>query len=84
MFPNAMTTLHEINVKAQQVLRTALGPVDYARYQQQFSLGSGDYTAERQASEEQETATVSAKVAEMKAAGALMKPASTKVLPMGS
>lgn len=79
-----MTTLHEINVKAQQVLRTALGPVDYARYQQQFSHGSGDYTAERQAGEETETATVSAKVAEMKASGMLVKPASARVLPVGS
>ena len=36
-----MTTLHEINEKAHTVLRSALGPVDCARYVRQYSLGSG-------------------------------------------
>jgi hypothetical protein len=40
-----MSTLHQINQKAQQILRAELGPIDYVRYQQQFSQGNGDYTA---------------------------------------
>lgn len=75
-----MSTLHEINQKAQSVLRSALDPVEYARYQQQFSSGTGDYTAERQQAAETDAATVSRRVAEMKAAGLLHPPAQAIVL----
>jgi hypothetical protein len=76
----AMSTIHEINQKAQTVLRTALGPVDYARYQQQFSTGFGDYTAERQQAAEADTAAISKSVAERKAAGSLIPPPNARVL----
>ncbi|MBK8038664.1 MAG: hypothetical protein IPK22_16275 [Verrucomicrobiaceae bacterium] len=74
-----MTTLHEINQKARQALLTTLGPVDYTRYQQQFSQGAGDYTAERQ----QRTATtteVIQQVSALKAAGHLVSPPNATVL----
>lgn len=74
-----MTTLHEINQKARQALLTTLGPVDYTRYQQQFSQGAGDYTAERQ----QRTATtteVIQQVSALKANGTLIPPANATVL----
>ncbi len=61
-------------------LYTALGPVDYARYQQQFSHGSGDYTAEKQSSGEKETVKVGERVAELKATGVLVPPPLAKVL----
>ena len=35
-----MSTLLDINQKAQRLLRSELGPVDYVRYQQQFTAGS--------------------------------------------
>lgn len=74
-----MSTLNEINQKAQRVLRTALGPVDYARYQQQFSHGSGDYTAERQPGE---TLEIIQQVTAMKSAGQLIPPPGAKVLTL--
>jgi hypothetical protein len=76
-----MTTLHEINLKAQTVLRASLGPVDYVRYTQQFSTGSGDYTAERQQKPEEETAEVAQRVAAMKAEGLLHAPSNARILP---
>lgn len=75
-----MSTLHEINQKAQTVLRTALGPVDYARYQQQFSTGCGDYTAERQQMPENDATAVSMRVAELKASGLLAPPEGARIL----
>jgi hypothetical protein len=75
-----MTTLHEINLKAQSILRTSLGPVDYVRYTQQFSAGSGDYTAERQRKPEENTADVAKRVAAMKADGVLQSPANARVV----
>lgn len=75
-----MNTLHQINEKARNVLRAALGPVDYARYQQQFSLGSGDYTAERQAVEQPDIDTICERVAQMEAAGLLVPPPNARLL----
>jgi len=75
-----MTTLHEINLKAQSVLRASLGPVDYVRYTQQFSTGMGDYTAQRQAQPEEETAEVAKRVADMKAKGVLPAPPNARVV----
>ena len=75
-----MTTLHEINLKAQSVLRASLGPVDYVRYTQQFSNGTGDYTAQRQLRPEEETADVAKRVAEMKAKGFLLAPPNAQVV----
>ena len=75
-----MTTLHEINTKAQTILRATLGPVDYARYTQQFSTGSGNYTAERQQKAEEDTAETANRVAAMKAEGVLQPPPNAKVV----
>ena len=69
-----MTALHEINQKAQAVLRASLGPVDYARYAQQFSTGSGNYTAERQQRPQESLETISQRVKQLKADGHLLPP----------
>ena len=75
-----MSTLQEINQKAQRLLRTELGPVDYVRYQQQFTEGSGDYTKERQAAQATDIANIAERVAAMKAAGLLPIPPTAKLL----
>lgn len=75
-----MTTLHEINEKARTVLRSALGPVDYARYVQQYSNGSGDYTRERQQRPEEDVQTIHERVMERQEAGLLPAPPNAKVL----
>jgi hypothetical protein len=75
-----MTTLHEINTKAHAILRASLGPVDYTRYTQQFSTGSGDYTAERQAREQDPVEVIAQRVADLKAQGKLPVPPRAKVI----
>jgi hypothetical protein len=75
-----MSTLQQINQKAQRLLRAELGPVDYVRYQQQFTRGSGDYTAERQIASAPDIATIAERVAAMKVAGILPIPPSAKVM----
>ena len=61
-----MSTLHQINQKAQQILRAELGPIDYVRYQQQFSQGNGDYTAERQVCASEDISIIAERVASLK------------------
>ena len=42
-----MTLTAELNQKAKAILIRELGPVDYARFIQQYQEGTGDYTADR-------------------------------------
>ena len=39
-----MTLTAELNQKAKAILIREVGPVDYARFIQQYEGGSGDYT----------------------------------------
>lgn len=75
-----MNTLYQINQQAQRVLRATLGPVDYVRYQQQFSHGFGDYTAERQQRSQEDVAAISRRVSLHKTEGRLTPPASATVV----
>ena len=75
-----MSTLQQINLKAQRLLRAELGPVDYVRYQQQFTQGNGDYTAERQSAPADDIMSISERVAALKAAGLLPVPDGAKVM----
>jgi len=75
-----MSTLLQINQKAQRLLRSEPGPVDYVRYQQQFTAGTGDYTAERQAATPMEIGSISRRVAALKEAGLLPAPPKAKIL----
>jgi hypothetical protein len=75
-----MNTLYDINQQAQRVLRTALGPVDYVRYQQQFSHGTGDYTAERQQGMLEDIEAIVRRVNLLKAEGLLSPPPKAEVL----
>lgn len=42
-----MTRAAELNQKAKTILIRELGPVDYARFIQQYEGGIGNYTADR-------------------------------------
>ncbi len=42
-----MTLTAELNQRAKAILIRELGPVDYARFFQQYEEGIGDYTADR-------------------------------------
>ncbi len=42
-----MTLTAELNQKAKAILIRELGPVDYARFIQQYEEGTGDYTRDR-------------------------------------
>ena len=42
-----MTLNAELNQKAKAILIRELGPVDYARFIQQYEEGTGDYTRDR-------------------------------------
>lgn len=75
-----MTPLHEINEKAHAVLRSALGPVDYARYLQQYSNGSGDYTKERQQRLGENVQVIHERVMARQEAGLLPVPLNARVL----
>ena len=77
-----MTTLHEINQKAKTVLRSALGPADYARYQQQFSNGEGDYTAERQQRTPEDVQIIHERTVARRAAGLIVDPPDAKILEL--
>ena len=44
----AMALTAKLNQKAKAILIRELGPVDYARFIQQYEGGSGDYTRDRQ------------------------------------
>ena len=74
-----MSTLLQINQKAQRLLRSELGPVDYVRYQQQFTTGTGDYTAERQAATPMEIGSIAGRVAALKEAGLKPTPPNAKI-----
>ena len=43
-----MTLTSELNQKAKAILFRELGPVDYARFFQQYEEGIGNYTEDRQ------------------------------------
>ena len=77
-----MTTLHEINEKARAVLRTALGPVDYARFFQQYSNGSGDYTKERQQRPVEGVQVIHERTMALQEAGLLPVPPNAKILKL--
>lgn len=75
-----MSTLHEINEKAQAALRAALSPAEFVRYLQQFSNGHGDYTAERQQRPEEDGQAIHDRTVARVAAGVIVRPPNAKVL----
>ena len=71
----------ELNQKAKAILIRELGPVDYARFIQQYEVGFGNYTEDRHQWLGKESATVlHEKAAELATSGELPRPASAKLL----
>ncbi len=74
-----MTRTAELNQKAKSILIRELGPVDYARFIQQYEEGSGDYTAERhQWLGEQSARSLHEQASQLAANGELPRPAAAK------
>lgn len=75
-----MTLTAEVNQKAKAILIRELGPVDYARFIQQYEEGTGDYTRDRHLWLSEESAkTLHEQAARLAANGELPRPASTKL-----
>ncbi|MES2466611.1 MAG: hypothetical protein V4675_04865 [Verrucomicrobiota bacterium] len=75
-----MSTLLQINQRPQRLLRSELVPVDYVRYQKQFTAGTGDYTAERQVATPMDIGSIAERVAALKEAGFLPTPPNAKTI----
>jgi len=76
-----MTLTAELNQKAKSILIRELGPVDYARFIQQYEEGTGDYTRDRnQWLGEESALTLHEQAARFAAEGELPRPANAKPL----
>ena len=77
-----MTLTAELNQKAKAILIRELGPVDYARFIQQYEEGTGDYTRDRhQWLGEESARTLHEQAARLAAIGELQRPVDAKPLP---
>lgn len=76
-----MTLTAELNQKAKAILFRELGPVDYARFFQQYEEGFGNYTDDRhQWLGEESARTLHQQAAQLAANGELPRPAGAKLL----
>ena len=76
-----MTLTAELNQKAKSILIRELGPVNYARFIQQYEEGTGDYTRDRhQWLGEESATTLHDQTARLAANGGLPRPANAKPL----
>ena len=76
-----MTLTAELNQKAKAILIRELGPVDYARFIQQYQEGTGDYTRDRHLLLGDESArTLHEQAARLASNGELPRPAGAKQL----
>jgi len=77
-----MTLSAELNQKAKSILIRELGPVDYARFIQQYEEGTGDYTRDRHQWLGEESAwTLHEQAARFAANGELPRPVGARPLP---
>lgn len=76
-----MTLTAKLNQKAKAILIRELGPVDYARFIQQYEEGTGDYTRDRHQWLGNGTArTIHEQAAQLTATGELPRPPGAKLL----
>jgi hypothetical protein len=76
-----MTLSAELNQKAKAILIRELGPVDYARFIQQYEEGTGDYTRDRNQWLGEESALIlHEQAARFATNGELLRPANAKPL----
>ncbi len=77
----AMTLSAALNQKAKAILIRELGPVDYARFIQQYEEGTGDYTRDRHQWLGDESArTLHEQATILAANGELPRPAGKKLI----
>jgi hypothetical protein len=76
-----MTLNAELNQKAKAILIRELGPVDYARFLQQYEEGTGEYTRDRHQWLRQETSSaLHSQATLLPANGALPRPEGAAML----
>ena len=76
-----MTLTAELNQKAKAILFRELGPVDYARFFQQYEEGFGNYTDDRhQWLGEESARTLHQQATQLNANDELPRPAGVKLL----
>lgn len=76
-----MTLTSELNQKAKAILTRELGPVDYARFMQQYEEGTGNHTRDRnQWLGEESARTLHEQAAHLATTGDLPRPAGAKLL----
>lgn len=76
-----MTLAAELNQKARAILLRELGPVDYARFIQQYEEGTGDYTRDRhQWLGDQSARSLHEQASQLATNGELPRPAGAKLL----
>ena len=76
-----MTLTAELNQKAKAILFRELGPVDYARFFQQYEEGFGNYTDDRhQWLGEESARTLHQQATQLHANDGLPRPAGVKLL----
>ncbi|MBK1814137.1 hypothetical protein JIN84_00755 [Luteolibacter yonseiensis] len=75
-----MTHVAELNKKAKAILFRELGPVDYARFFQQFEDGVGNYTTDRSQWLAEETVQgLHEEVKSLLKSGELMRPTGARL-----
>ncbi len=75
-----MTLPAELNQKAKSILLRELGPVDYARFFQQYEQGIGNYTNDReQWLGTDSVESIHAETMNLLAAGKLPRPTAAKL-----
>ena len=75
-----MTLTAELNQKAKAILIRELGPVDYARFFQQYEEGFGNYTTDRhQWLAEESARTLHDQANQLTTNGELPRPAGAKL-----
>jgi hypothetical protein len=78
-----MTLTAELNQKAKAILIRELGPVDYARFIQQYEEGTGNYAVDRhQWLGEESARTLQQQASQLAAKGELPRPARAKLHPL--
>jgi len=76
-----MTLTAELNQKAKAILIRELGPVDYARFIQQYEEGTGNYTQDRhQWLGEESARTLHEQATQLATTDELPRPSGAKLL----
>ena len=76
-----MTLTAELNQKAKSILFRELGPVDYARFFQQYEEGIGNYTDDRhQWLGDESAGSIHGQTSKLAASGDIPRPSNARLL----